>query len=98
MRQVDEDPSLETARQLLTRQLLYTACAYSRIHLCIQGSPSLHLALEPMLHSLTQHACTLGVSLSLLTSRSSDYTKVRHVGPHTPLRVLLGASGRASSA
>ena len=75
--QADSDPSLQTARQLLARQLLYTSCAYSRVHLCIQGSPDFLAALAPVVHSLGQHAYALDVSLSMLTATSTEQAKVR---------------------
>lgn len=63
------------ATRLLTRQLLYTSCAYSQVQLCIQGQSAFLAALTPVLHSLSQDACSLGVSLSVLTSTNAASTK-----------------------
>ena len=62
--------------QLLMRQLLYTSCAYSRIHVCIQGNPAFLQGLTGVMHSVVHRASMLGVSLNLLTSSSAACTKV----------------------
>ena len=68
--------TLAAAKGLLTRQLRYTAYAYSRIHVCIQGSSDFLAALAPVVQSVSQHACSLGVNLSALFSPSTAFTKV----------------------
>ena len=68
--------TLAAAKGLLTRQLRYTSYAYSRIHVCIQGSPDFLAALAPVLQSISQQASSLGVSLSALFSPSTAFTKV----------------------